>query len=235
MLWFKGWRETRSRVIFAVLWSAMFLSVLAGQSAREGGDARAKVQIVLSMLTLVWLFIPVWLAGSGIRTQPPFGFGSSKGLHGSTQFTLSLPVTRTRLVLVRAALGLFETVAVIAVLTAGVWLTVPALSADTAPVDWVLYLLTVCACAAGVYGLTLVAAMLLDDVALIPASTVAIIGLWTLHFSGVLPPWTDIFWPMGVGSPLMTHEAPWIPVALTLLAGAAGLLVSLKIAERQNF
>ena len=235
MLWFKGWLETRSRVIFAVLWSSMFLSVLALQSSREGGDDVAQLRIVLSMLTLVWMFIPVWLAGSGIRTQPPFGFGGSKGLHGSTQFTLSLPVSRTRLVLVRATLGLLETMAIITVLTAGVWLFVPVLSAAATPGDWALYLLTVSACAAGVYGLTLVAATLLDDVWIIPASTVAIIVLWTVHFSGVLPRWADVFWPMGVGSPLMTHKAPWLPMALTLVTGAAGLMASLRIARRQDF
>ena len=107
--WMKGWLETRSRVIFALLWTASYVLFMA-VPGREAGKSSDKLAIVLSMLALAFVFVPVWLAGSGIRTQPPFGFSSTKGLHGSTLFTLSLPVSRARLLLVRSALGLLEMV-----------------------------------------------------------------------------------------------------------------------------
>ncbi|HEX5110400.1 MAG TPA: hypothetical protein VFV95_18245 [Vicinamibacterales bacterium] len=233
MLWLKGWLETRSRVVFALLWTSSYVLLMAA----PGRAAKSSEQqgIVLSMLALGFVFIPVWLAGSGIRTQQPFGFGSTKGLHGSTLFTLSLPVSRARLLLVRAALGLLEMVGLIVVLTSIVWIFLPVVRTGTHPGEWLLYVMTVSVCASGIYGLTMIAATLVDDAWIIPFSTVAIILLWMLQFFGDVPPWANIYRPMAQGSPLVTHSVPWAPMAAALVVGAAGLLVSLRIVQRQEY
>jgi len=233
-MWMKSWLETRSRVTFALLWTASFVLLMAAPG-RDMGKSSDKLGIVLSMLALAFVFVPVWLAGSGIRTQQPFGFGSSKGLHGSTLFTLSLPVSRTRLLLVRAALGLLEMVAVIVALTCVVWLFLPAVRVGTGPGEWLLYVLTVSVCASGLYGLTMIAATLVDDAWIVPFSTVAIILLWMLQFFGSVPAWANIYRPMAQGSPLVTHSVPWAPMAVALAVGAAGLLISLRIVQRQEY
>jgi len=62
-----------------------------------------------------------------VATQP--SFVASKGIHGSTLFTLSLPVTRLRLLSVRAAIGWLEGSGVIAVLCCALWFRSPALRA----------------------------------------------------------------------------------------------------------
>jgi hypothetical protein len=232
-MWMKGWLETRSRVTFALLWAASFVLLMAG-FGREAGKSD-NLAIVLSMLALAFVFVPVWLAGSGIRTQQPFGFSSTKGLHGSTLFTLSLPVSRARLLLVRAALGLLEMVGVIVVLTTIVWVFLPDVRAGTNPGEWLLYVMTVTVCASGLYGLTMIAATLVDDAWIVPFSTVAIILLWMLQFFGSVPAWVNIYRPMAQGSPLMTHSVPWASMAVALVAGAAGLLISLRIVQRQEF
>src|SRR5262245_15490660 len=153
-MWMKGWLETRSRVVFALVWTASYVLLMAAPG-REMVKSSDTLGIVLSMLALGFVFVPVWLAGSGIRTQQPFGFSSTKGLHGSTLFTLSLPVSRTRLLLVRAALGLLEMVGVIVVLTSIVWVFLPVVRTGTSPGEWLLYVLTVSVCSSGLYGLTM--------------------------------------------------------------------------------
>jgi hypothetical protein len=55
-----------------------------------------------------------YLSLSRVTTQP--SLVASKGIHGSTLFTLSLPVSRLRLMSVRAAIGWLEGAGVIGVL-----------------------------------------------------------------------------------------------------------------------
>ena len=233
-MWMKGWLETRSRVMFALVWAASYVLLMAapGSDAVKSPD---KLGMVLNMLALAFVFVPVWLAGSGIRTQQPFGFSSTKGLHGSTLFTLSLPVSRTRLLLVRAALGLLEMVGVIAILTSIVWIFLPVVRIGSDPGDWLLYVLTVSVCASGIYGLTMIAATLVDDAWIVPSSTFAIIVFWMLQFFGNVPAWANIYRPMAQGSPLVTHSVPWAPMAVAVIVGAAGLLISLRIVRRQEY
>jgi hypothetical protein len=234
MLWMKGWLETRSRVIFALAWAASYVLLMALPNRHAAGSENT-LPVVLSMLALAWVFVPVWLAGSGIRTQQTFGFGAQKGLHGSTHFTLSLPVSRARLLLVRASLGLLEMVCVLTALTTLVWVMMPGVRAGSTPGEWLLYVLTVNVCAAGVYGVTMIAATLVDDVWILPLSAVVIVLLWMLQFFGVLPAWASIYRPMATASPLVAHTVPWAAMAVALATGAVGLLIALRIAQRQEF
>jgi hypothetical protein len=204
----KGWLETRSRVIFALAWAASYVLLMALPNRHAAGSENT-LPVVLSMLALAWVFVPVWLAGSGIRTQQTFGFGAQKGLHGSTHFTLSLPVSRARMM--------------------------PGVRAGSTPGEWLLYVLTVNVCAAGVYGVTMIAATLVDDVWILPLSAVVIVLLWMLQFFGVLPAWASIYRPMATASPLVAHTVPWAAMAVALATGAVGLLIALRIAQRQEF
>ena len=59
--------------------------------------------VVLTALSELGVNIAPLLAGAGIKTQA--AFQTVKGLHGSTYFTLSLPVSRFRLLAIRAGIG----------------------------------------------------------------------------------------------------------------------------------
>lgn len=68
-----------------------------------------------AVFTTAWFmlsFLAILLGGSGVNSQAPLGL--SEGITGSTQFTISLPVTRLRLFAIRAAVGLVETAAMTA-------------------------------------------------------------------------------------------------------------------------
>ena len=91
MLWYKSWLETRVRAAVALFFMGVFLfgeyrSVLA--APRSLFDVEQSAWLVVPMICIM-------LSGAGIVTQP--AFQATKGLHGSTLFTLSLPVTRFRL------------------------------------------------------------------------------------------------------------------------------------------
>src|ERR1700743_1908932 len=102
MLWYKGWLETRFRLLF--------VSVLMGfiQSFQYShGTTLEVVHAIVSVSNPLFILMAfTMLAGAGVVTQPTMAV--SKGIHGSTLFTLSLPVTRLRLLGVRAGIGWLE-------------------------------------------------------------------------------------------------------------------------------
>src|SRR5580700_5790555 len=117
MLWYtlayKSWRETRFRLLFALAFVGFFLV----QLHTVGIKAPAGVKVAVG---IAWIFvasISIMLAGAGIVTQP--SFQATKGLHGSILFTLALPVSRLRLLAVRAGLGWLEMAAGIGIMCCG--------------------------------------------------------------------------------------------------------------------
>jgi hypothetical protein len=101
------------------------------------------------------------LAGAGVTTQP--SLQASKGLHGSTLFTLSLPVSRLRLLATRAAIGWLEVAAIISILCCGFWSVSPLVRAVATPIEMVEYAATLLACGSALYGLSVLLATFLDD------------------------------------------------------------------------
>ena len=110
---------------------------------------------------VVGAFVPILLAGAGINTQP--AFQATKGLHGSTLFTLSLPVSRFRLLAVRASLGWFEMAVALGAWNCGVWFLFPILRAATSGLEVFEYAGTLVVCASGLYSISLLLATFLDD------------------------------------------------------------------------
>jgi hypothetical protein len=68
------------------------------------------------MLALLAPFVALMLAGSGINTQT--GYAMRQGVHPSMIYTLSLPVSRPRLLGVRAGLGWMEMAVIVAAMAA---------------------------------------------------------------------------------------------------------------------
>src|SRR5215475_9634998 len=101
MLWMKGWYETRNRFLL-VLVGTLILAAVAWSDSADHANLSSET---LEATTLVAgsVFASIMLAGAGIKTQLG-GFRPSKGLHSSMYYTLSLPVTRTRLFGVRFSL-----------------------------------------------------------------------------------------------------------------------------------
>jgi hypothetical protein len=234
MLWFRAWLETRSRVAFTIVWLSFFVGVLAmaGSGGASGIDAVGRL---LFIMAFPWIFVPVWLAGSGVRTQPGFGRSATRGVHGSTYFTLSLPVTRARLLIVRGALGLMETAAVILVLGAVLWMLFPVLRTTTTPSEGAQHLLVVFVCGLAFYGLSILTATLVDDTWHVWSSTLVIMVLWAPPVRRLLPQALDVFRPFTGASPLLTHTLPWTAMAESVVAGGAFVWAALKVVRAQEY
>lgn len=229
MLWMKAWLEIRWRLLFAL---GVVLAPLAGSYAK-GGPSPETAGKMMAYVALMWLFSAVFLAGAGIRTQSPLQ--GTKGLHGSTQFTLSLPVSRLRLVSVRAGMGLLAVFAMILVSSAAAWLLFPAVRANSTPSDFLRWVFTVSCCAAGFHVVSVLASTCLDEYWHV-WGTVITIGLlkWlTVRFPP--PPSLDVFRVMAEASPLLTHSLPWPAILVSLSFTAFVFLTAVKVAQTREY
>src|SRR5215471_13895695 len=122
MLLTKGWMETRWRLLSAAVYSLIFIA-LNYRSAKP-----PEARTLLTALGLILTYGVLVLAGSGVKSQAPVGF--PEGLAGSTQFTLALPVSRLRLITVRAVLGLCEVLALMVLIACLAWGLFPSVRAS---------------------------------------------------------------------------------------------------------
>ena len=147
MLWYKGWLETRFRALFVFGGILFVMGVMARTIPPH--PPHFHPEPLLNGLALLLAVMPVTLAGAGIKTQPLLR--SNRGLYGSMYFTLSLPVSRLRLLATRAGLGMLETVGVLAALTCVAWFMFPALRVVLTGSDLFAYWVTVSICVSAFY------------------------------------------------------------------------------------
>jgi len=215
MLWYKGWLETRWRLVFSLGVMAFFLAVfywigIKGPPPKRIGDALGGVNVSV-------LWIGAMLAGAGINTQP--GFQATRGTHGSTYFTLSLPVSRVRLLLVRSSLGWLLYTGVIIAFCCGYWAVFPPLRAAATGIEMVEYSGMLIGYGSAFYFASVFMGTFLDDLWRVWGSIIAWFGLSGLFYFCPLPPAVNIFQAVQANSPLAVHAMPW--AALGVAAGMA--------------
>src|ERR1700729_1020010 len=223
MLWHKGWLETRYRLLFALGFVGLFQIL----QHKPGATPQGVMGLLLFANPMLVVMTYSLLAGAGVATQP--SLVASKGVHGSTLFTLSLPVSRLRLMSVRAAIGWLEGIGVIAVLCCTLWLLCPALRAMVGPGTMIQYAATLIACGSAIYFVSVLLGTFFDDQWRTWGTMLTSGGLWWLSTHTGLPAYLDIFRGMGKGSPLITHTMPWNAILFSVLLAAVLFFAALKV------
>jgi hypothetical protein len=235
MLWLKGWLETRFRLLFVLAFTALpFYSMhSAGAHASASSASGLAAALASNVIPFFTVMVCAFLAGAGITTQAPFR--ASKGLHGSTLFTLSMPVSRLRLLAVRAGIGWLETAAVIVVLCCGMWLAIPLLRGVVTPIEMFEQVGTLIACSSSIYFLSVLLGTVLDDQWRVWGTMLASVGIWLLCTHVSLPAFADIIRGIGERSPIVAHAIPWNAMAFSLGLSAILFFAALKIAQRREY
>ena len=224
----KCWLETRWRLIGLIGMPAILLALK--YSARH--DPRTASVVLLFM----WLSLScatMMMAGSGVKSQAPTHISFPEGLAASTQFTISLPVSRKMLVFVRASIGLFEAFVATVIVAVAVWGLFPSVSSSMAPADFVRLVLTtllwlpVPYCAA-----LLPQAFLAEPLNIFPAGYGLTFLLWLLH---KMSPTVDVMRGFGPESPLLTHRLPVSQLATASLLAMTLLLVAVWAVRRREY
>ena len=212
MLWYKAWLETRWRFGFVLLCTAGLLFLPDFLNAPPN---RWWIAIELQSV-LMGCFAGIYLAGSGINTQTFYGVTS--GFHASMLFTLSLPVSRKRLLFVRAGLGALETCVVV--------LLNECLALHFRPVTTSIsqafrYGFRAVVCTMAVYALSVFVACILDEMWQFSGVTLALGALALLQFRSTIVSRLSPLRGMSLLSYPITGALPWP----SLLASAAMIAV----------
>ena len=101
MLWYKAWLETRSRFLIALVGSTVLCSRLVVVFLKNGAPNQLGQVLHATHETLasVWLLAITLIMMGGLLREKAVG---------SSSFTLSLPVSRLRLMSVRISIGVLE-------------------------------------------------------------------------------------------------------------------------------
>ncbi len=224
----KGWLETRWRLIGLIGMPAILIAAKYG--------ARHDPRTATAVLFLMWLSLSCamgLMAGSGVKSQGPTHISFPEGLAGSTQFTISLPVSRKLLVFVRAGIGLFEAFFATVIIAVAVWELFPSVSSSIALSDFVRLVLTtllwlpVPYCAA-----LLFQAFLVEPLNFFPAGYGLTLLLWLLHR---ISPAVDVVRAFGAASPLLTHRLPVSQLLTADLLAVTLLLVTVRAVQRREY
>lgn len=230
MLLMKAWLETRWRVTF--LMGMVVLSFVMGESGSglNSAEHAANLMGVLSLLSIV---AAVNLAGAGIATQS--SFRRSRGLHGSMYFTLSLPVSRLRMLAVRAGFGLLVTTGLNVLMIACAWSLFRLVRGNSTSIDLLRTILAASVCTACFYFVSVSIATVLDETWQMFGSFFVIAGGWSVVTHLALQPSADVFEFLGEASPLITHRLPLPAMVVSLLASTVLFLTAVKIVESREY
>jgi hypothetical protein len=204
----KGWMETRWRMLAGVGFALFFLFVNRGLAPRS---------FVMGLGVLLTICAGM-LAGTGVKSQSPAGF--PEGLAGSTQFTIALPVSRLKLLTVRAAIGMLEATVLALIVCCVAWNLSPLMRSAVAPSDFA-RLMAIAVLFMGPYycSVTFCTTFLDEPLSGLFAGWSLATLLWLLHHG---PATVDIVRALGEESPLITHRLPWTQMAA--MAGVSLLL-----------
>jgi hypothetical protein len=234
MFWYKGWLETKFKLLLMLGCMVFYLIVfyLMRTIAAPPGARPASVFGLTATTFAVLLY--TWLAGAGINTQP--SFQATKGLHGSTLFTLSLPVSRLRLLTVRASIGWLEMAGAILAWCYGGWLILPVVRGSVSAVDMLEYVVALIVCVSSLYFLSVLLGAFLDDQWRMWITLMASGALWMLCSFVRLPASVNVVRAiMGESSPLVAHTMPWMAMLFSLVLAAIFSLAALKVVQLREY
>jgi len=235
VLWYKYWLETRFLALFMIAY-AIFPIALFLVNPRAGNPPQGSstaIQNSVAFFGVYYSMIPVLLAGSGIRAQA--SPGTMKGLYGSTYFTLSLPVSRFRLIASRAGIGMLETAGILVIAPCAVWIVFPPLRAHLTASDLMMFWVGLFVCGIVLYFLAVLLSTVLEDPWRGFASMFGVVLLQWLLSTLPLPPAVNIFRAMGAASPLFTHTLPWATMGISLVTSAVLFLVAARVVQMREY
>ncbi len=253
MLWYKHWLETRFRFFIGLALLAGFSAMMVltepligsalesfqDPGGRIGEFLREQVEIAKTYdgyvwqqwfgknLLMGWILFATLIGVGGIVTE------SSRG---TALFTLSLPVTRRRLLAVRAATGAVE----LALLALVPSLLIPLFSLlideSYSLAKVIVYVLMMIIGGAVFYAFSILLSTIFSDQVkplIIGIAVAFILSTVTMLFKEFAP--YSILNIMSGGSYFRTGELPWVGLGVSLAVAGAMFYLSLRIVERRDF
>jgi hypothetical protein len=226
MLWYKAWLETRWRFAFLLgCTAALMLLPYSLKAPQNRWWVAFEIQTAA-----VGCIAGIYLAGSGINTQTLYS--ATSGFHGSMLFTLSLPVSRKRLLFVRAALGAAETCLVVLL---NEWLALHFRPDATSFTQALRYGVRALVCTMAVYALSVFVACVLDEMWQFTGVGLVLVAVWFVQLRSALVAYFSPLRGMSLISYPITSGMPWPPLLTSTVAIVAFLWLSVLVVERREY
>lgn len=254
MLWHKSWLETRSRFLIglALVAASALGTVYAypqvqllmplvptvdpttelGRRVQEAAALAAEFRGYIwsqwhrQNLPQIWTIFAVVLAAGG-----PFAHGAKGAL-----FTLSLPVSRSGVLGVRAATGLVELMAITLVPTLLIPLAAPSIGESYGLTDVLVHSLCLFVGGATFYSLTFLLSMVFDDIwrpLLLALAVAAVLAVCEQVLRGLAT--YGIFRVMSGETYFRTGSLPWIGLLVTAAVSAVMLYGATRVAAGRDY
>lgn len=228
MLWYKAWLETRWRFLFMI---GSLMLVWFGIPLLVPGAPMKRLWLGLQLGSiLLYCCTALFLAGSGINTQTTYA--ATSGFHGSMLFTLSLPVSRRRLLFVRAGLGAIETGVFVAMMAGLTLLQAPA---AVSPFQALQYLTRAVVCTMSIYALSVLLACLLDEMWQFVGASLCLSAFFMLQSRFDVVSRISPFRGMSLISFPVTAPMPWAPMVASLIFAGLLLYASVLVLQRKQY
>ncbi|MGA2671798.1 MAG: hypothetical protein ABSE99_01110 [Terracidiphilus sp.] len=233
MLWYKAWLETRWRFAFLVgsillVWIAPLwlpsTGVTPGMIASRMWVALQLESVLLSILAAIYL------AGAGINTQTMYS--ATSGFHGSMLFTLSLPVSRARLLVARAGLGALETCGLVVLMAGYMLFLKPGAVSALQAFD---YMVRAVVCAMAVYALSVLLACVLDEMWQFTGACILWVGFFLLQSKVNMVSQISPLRGMSLNCYPLTAPMPWAPVVASAVLAGVLLYASVLVLQRKEY
>jgi hypothetical protein len=230
MLWYKFWLETRWRLGFSV--GMYVLQIIAVYQSRLSQSKPMDAAGAMGALNYVCWLTAIFAAANGIKTQSA-SISSMKGLHGSTYFTLTLPISRFQLFSSRALYGIVQMLLVLTGACVATWALFPPLRDSSTLAEALLCGLTFTVCSLGFYFLSALLSIFLDAQWQVYGSLIAIFGLWwaVRGYQSDL----NVFRVFRDSAPLVTHTIPWMAMLVSVWIGLILFVAAAREIERREF
>lgn len=226
MLIYKAWLETRWRFVFILAVTA--LSEFAFMAL--GLPSTRVWQGMRLTAPLLNCFAALYLAGAGLNTQTTYS--AVTGFHGSMLFTLSLPVSRRRLLFVRAGVGALETCVFVVLSEA---LTLAWNPAPFSLTQALIYLTRTLITTMVIYTFSVLLACFLDEMWQFTGAVMILSTAWLVQIRFAPLAQFSPFNAMSLVSMPLTVPMPWIPLLISTVFAALLISASAVVLERKEY
>lgn len=235
MLWYKAWLETRSRFLTCLATLTIFCAVFVGHAQtllrpEWTSDYNRLLFVSQQYLVIVWVLAVVLLGMGGIVREKAAGTSS---------LTLSLPVSRNRLVMSRVGLGLFQAIALGIVPWATIFLIsslagMPVLISQVA-----FYLVLLTAGGLAYFAMAILVSSSVEGEYTAPAVAFGLVLISAIVFDAWLRPFS--LWRLVSGDYCIDRQTyllwhfPWRGTLASISAAVLMLLASMRIIQKREF
>jgi len=235
VLWYKAWLETRSRFLTCLATLSLFCAVFVGHAqtllrAEWTDDYRRLLFVAQQYIVIIWVLAVVLLGMGGIVREKSIGTSS---------LTLSLPVSRARLLTSRVGLGVVQAI----VLGIVPWTTIFLISSHAGmPISISqigFYLLLLIGGGLAYFAMAILVSSSVEGEYTAPAVAFGLVLVTAIVFDAWLRPFS--LWRLVSGDQSIDRQTyllshfPWRGTLASLSAAASMLLVSVRIVQRREF